>query len=323
MFWVASGASGQRQGNGEPKWPRQRRRAKRWREAGLKWARAWLRPNLLATTANARQRAGGFVRVRRSRPAGRCSCRATRTAPGRAATTTCSPATSATLAARTRARRRSYRSPDAAPRWNASLNVLRPPYPAASRSTWTSSVVRRRICGDCSKRSASSAGRVTSRRRTCRPIFAASGRSHDARSNRLAQPIRNRYSKKRGCRRLSRRRGANRFTDARYRGRVPHSMDRAAEAGRGLAGCFVLPGQGSLAALCGGVGSWRASGFAGVARLVSGGGRMKPRISLRKALSDKQLLADALPDESWAAWRILLHVALGAPIRNEQTARFK
>src|SRR5262249_34333918 len=92
---------------------------------------------------------------------------------------------------------------------------------------------------------------------------------------------------------------------------------------RGLAGCFVLPGQGSLAALCGGVGSWRASGFAGVARLVSGGGRMKPRISLRKALSDKQLLADALPDESWAAWRILLTAALGEPLKPDELDRFK
>nr|WP_281720494.1 hypothetical protein [Nitrosomonas nitrosa] len=49
---------------------------------------------------------------------------------------------------------------------------------------------------------------------------------------------------------------------------------------------------------------------------------MKPRFSMRKALEDEQLLAHALPGESWKAWRILLIAACGEALRPDERRIF-
>ena len=50
---------------------------------------------------------------------------------------------------------------------------------------------------------------------------------------------------------------------------------------------------------------------------------MTPKISLRKALADPQLLAGALPGDTWAAWRTLLIAAMGEPLDDEEREVFK
>jgi hypothetical protein len=50
---------------------------------------------------------------------------------------------------------------------------------------------------------------------------------------------------------------------------------------------------------------------------------MKPRTTLRKALSDDRLLGLAIPGESWAGWRSLLIAAMGEPLEPDELERFR
>lgn len=47
---------------------------------------------------------------------------------------------------------------------------------------------------------------------------------------------------------------------------------------------------------------------------------MKPRISLREALEDDQLLGKALPGDSWKAWRIMLLACMGEELTPDELA---
>src|SRR5262245_28701468 len=49
---------------------------------------------------------------------------------------------------------------------------------------------------------------------------------------------------------------------------------------------------------------------------------MKPTISLRKALADKQLLGKVLSGDTWLPWRVLLIAAMGEALRNDERALF-
>jgi hypothetical protein len=49
---------------------------------------------------------------------------------------------------------------------------------------------------------------------------------------------------------------------------------------------------------------------------------MKPTVTMRKALSDPKLLGNALKDESWRPWRILLIAAMGEALTDEERALF-
>ena len=49
---------------------------------------------------------------------------------------------------------------------------------------------------------------------------------------------------------------------------------------------------------------------------------MKPRISLREALSDPNLLGRSLAGDSWKAWRTLLIAAMGEELRDDERAIF-
>jgi hypothetical protein len=51
--------------------------------------------------------------------------------------------------------------------------------------------------------------------------------------------------------------------------------------------------------------------------------KLKPAISLRRALSDPQLLGNVLPGESWRPWRVLLIAAMGEPLLGDERALFK
>ena len=48
-----------------------------------------------------------------------------------------------------------------------------------------------------------------------------------------------------------------------------------------------------------------------------------PRISLRQALNDRQLLGDELTGDSWKSWRVLLLAAMGEPLTADERALFK
>src|SRR5262245_21897401 len=50
---------------------------------------------------------------------------------------------------------------------------------------------------------------------------------------------------------------------------------------------------------------------------------MKPRVSLRKALQDPNLLGKALQGDSWAAWRALLYAIRGEPLLQDELDHFK
>jgi hypothetical protein len=50
---------------------------------------------------------------------------------------------------------------------------------------------------------------------------------------------------------------------------------------------------------------------------------MKPKISLRKALADKQLLGGAIPGDTWSPWRILLIAAMGEELTEDERVVFK
>jgi hypothetical protein len=49
---------------------------------------------------------------------------------------------------------------------------------------------------------------------------------------------------------------------------------------------------------------------------------MKPRISLREALSDPNLLGRSLAGDSWKAWRTLLIAARGEKLSDDERAIF-
>jgi hypothetical protein len=49
---------------------------------------------------------------------------------------------------------------------------------------------------------------------------------------------------------------------------------------------------------------------------------MRPRISLRDALADPQLLGNAIPGESWAIWRTLLIAAMGEELTDDERVLF-
>ena len=50
---------------------------------------------------------------------------------------------------------------------------------------------------------------------------------------------------------------------------------------------------------------------------------MIPKVSLREALSDPQLLGNCLPGDSWRPWRTLLIGAMGEPLDADETELFK
>jgi hypothetical protein len=50
---------------------------------------------------------------------------------------------------------------------------------------------------------------------------------------------------------------------------------------------------------------------------------MQPLFSMRQALSDKALLADAMVGESWNAWRVLLIAAVGEELTEDERQIFK
>jgi hypothetical protein len=50
---------------------------------------------------------------------------------------------------------------------------------------------------------------------------------------------------------------------------------------------------------------------------------MKPLFSMRQALSDAALLADAMKGESWAGWRVLLIASVGEELTDDERVAFK
>jgi hypothetical protein len=50
---------------------------------------------------------------------------------------------------------------------------------------------------------------------------------------------------------------------------------------------------------------------------------MRPRVTLRAALADKNLLGRALPGDSWRVWRILLIAACGEPLLDDEREVFR
>jgi hypothetical protein len=49
---------------------------------------------------------------------------------------------------------------------------------------------------------------------------------------------------------------------------------------------------------------------------------MKPRVTLRKALQDRNLLGRSLPGPSWSAWRTILIAAMGEPLTDDERPVF-
>ena len=49
---------------------------------------------------------------------------------------------------------------------------------------------------------------------------------------------------------------------------------------------------------------------------------MIPRITLREALADPELLGNTISDESWVAWRVLLIAAMGEPLDDAERQLF-
>ena len=48
---------------------------------------------------------------------------------------------------------------------------------------------------------------------------------------------------------------------------------------------------------------------------------MKPKVSLRKALEDPDLLGSALAGPTWHAWRSLLIAAMGEPLNKQELTK--
>ena len=49
---------------------------------------------------------------------------------------------------------------------------------------------------------------------------------------------------------------------------------------------------------------------------------MKPKVTLRQALADPQLLGGMLAGDSWAGWRTLLIAAIGEPLTDTEREMF-
>jgi hypothetical protein len=49
---------------------------------------------------------------------------------------------------------------------------------------------------------------------------------------------------------------------------------------------------------------------------------MTPKISIRKALQDPELLGSSMSGPSWSAWRTLLFAAMGEPLLPEELETF-
>jgi hypothetical protein len=49
---------------------------------------------------------------------------------------------------------------------------------------------------------------------------------------------------------------------------------------------------------------------------------MKPQATLRRALSDRNLLGGVLAGDSWRAWRVLLIAAMGEPLTEDERTLF-
>jgi hypothetical protein len=50
---------------------------------------------------------------------------------------------------------------------------------------------------------------------------------------------------------------------------------------------------------------------------------MKPKITLRKALNDSELLGSVLGGDSWANWRAMLLAANGEPLEPAELSAFR
>ena len=50
--------------------------------------------------------------------------------------------------------------------------------------------------------------------------------------------------------------------------------------------------------------------------------RMKPSVTIRKALADKKLLGSTLLGDSWAAWRTILIASMGEPLTDDERETF-
>jgi hypothetical protein len=50
---------------------------------------------------------------------------------------------------------------------------------------------------------------------------------------------------------------------------------------------------------------------------------MTPKVNLRQALEDPELLGAALAGPTWHAWRSLLIAAMGEPLSKDELATFK
>jgi hypothetical protein len=50
---------------------------------------------------------------------------------------------------------------------------------------------------------------------------------------------------------------------------------------------------------------------------------MIPRVPLREALSDPNLLGTAITGDSWRSWRTLLIAAMGEPLTEDERATFR
>ena len=50
---------------------------------------------------------------------------------------------------------------------------------------------------------------------------------------------------------------------------------------------------------------------------------MRPTVTMRRALSDPQLLGCVLPGDSWAAWRTMLIAIMGEPLTDEEAVLFR
>ena len=49
---------------------------------------------------------------------------------------------------------------------------------------------------------------------------------------------------------------------------------------------------------------------------------MTPKVSLRKALEDPDLLGSALAGPTWHAWRVILLAAMGEPLTKDELKTF-
>jgi hypothetical protein len=49
---------------------------------------------------------------------------------------------------------------------------------------------------------------------------------------------------------------------------------------------------------------------------------VKPRATLRRALSDRNVLGATLAGDSWRAWRVLLIAAMGEPLTEDERTLF-